>query len=116
MQLVSDPFLGYTTVDGRGYLVRQFNDHKASLDLTNLDAATLRGYATLCGEILARGHARGGEPATIAAYIGSSGRFEAAVQRFARAYAQKTRRDWRELRRALKSKNSKSALPESPAK
>ncbi len=29
MQLTSDPFLGYTTIEGRDYLVRQLNDHKA---------------------------------------------------------------------------------------
>src|SRR5207247_10696646 len=32
MQTLSDPFLGYTRVDGRDYLVRQLADHKAALD------------------------------------------------------------------------------------
>ena len=41
MQLTSDPFLGYTTIDGRDYLVRQLNDHKASLDLSTLSPDSL---------------------------------------------------------------------------
>ena len=36
MQLQSDPFLGYTTIEGRDYLVRQLNDHKASIDFHGL--------------------------------------------------------------------------------
>ena len=103
MQLVSDPFLGYTTVDGRDYLVRQYNDHKGRLPLQSVDAATLHGYATLCAEVLARGHARGGDPATIAAYIGKSDRFADAILRFSLDYARKTRNDWRQLRKAMRS-------------
>ncbi len=102
MQLVSDPFLGYTTIDGRDYLVRQFNDHKASIELQDVDAPTLHGYASLCGEVLARGHARGGDAAVIAAYVGASDRFDDSIQRFARAYARKTRHDWQSLRNGIK--------------
>ncbi|GAA3765734.1 DUF2252 domain-containing protein [Terriglobus aquaticus] len=102
MQLVSDPFLGYTTVHGRDYLVRQFNDHKASLDLSSITPAMLQGYASLCGEILARGHARGGDPAAISAYIGSNGRFSKSILRFAESYARKTRQDWKALRQKMK--------------
>lgn len=100
MQLTSDPFLGYTTLEGRDYLVRQLNDHKASLDLDGLTAASLLGYADLCGELLARGHARAGDPVTISAYIGGSNRFDRAILRFARAYADKTEHDWGLLKRS----------------
>ena len=100
MQLTSDPFLGYTTLDNRDYLVRQLNDHKASLDLATLTAASLRGYADLCGELLARGHARAGDPVSIAAYIGNSDRFDRAIYAFAHAYANKTEQDWAALRKA----------------
>ena len=100
MQLTSDPFLGYTNLDGRDYLVRQLNDHKASLDLDELSAASLLGYADVCGELLARGHARAGDPVTVAAYLGTSNRFDRAILSFARAYAGKTERDWSALRRS----------------
>jgi len=110
MQLTSDPFLGYTTIEGRDYLVRQLNDHKASLDLENLTAESLLGYADICGELLARGHARAGDPVTIAAYLGTSNRFDRAILSFARAYADKTEHDWSSLRKSKEWKAAKSTL------
>ncbi len=103
MQLTSDPFLGYTTIDGRDYLVRQLNDHKATLDIKNLTPEALLGYADLCGELFARGHARAGDPIVIAAYLGASDRFDRALLGFARAYADKTERDWKLFKKSLKS-------------
>jgi uncharacterized protein (DUF2252 family) len=102
MQITSDPFLGYTTIDGRDFLVRQLNDHKASLDLKVLTAGSLLGYADVCGELLARGHARAGDPVMIAAYLGKSNRFDRAILSFARAYADKTEHDWELLKKSLK--------------
>ena len=102
MQLTSDPFLGYTSIEGRDYLVRQLNDHKASLDLTKLTPDSLCGYADLCGELFARGHARGGDPVAIAAYLGNSARFDDALLAFAHAYADKTERDYSLLKKSLK--------------
>ena len=106
MQVTSDPFLGYTTVDGRDFLVRQLNDHKASLDLKILTAGSLVGYADVCGELLARGHARAGDPVTIAAYVGKSDRFDRAILSFARAYADKTEHDWGLLKKSLKKRDA----------
>ena len=108
MQLTSDPFLGYTTIDNRDYLVRQLNDHKAALDLETLTAANLHGYADLCGELLARGHARAGDPVSIHAYVGSSARFDEAILGFAHLYANKTEEDWKALCAWLK-RNPKAA-------
>ena len=102
MQLTSDPFLGYTTIDNRDFLVRQLNDHKAALDLETLTAPNLHGYADLCGELLARGHARAGDPVSIYAYLGTGKRFAEAVLVFARLYADKTERDWDKLKSWLK--------------
>jgi uncharacterized protein (DUF2252 family) len=111
MQLTSDPFLGYTTLNGRDYLVRQLNDHKASLDLENLTASSLLGYADVCGELLARGHARAGDPVEIAAYLGASNRFDRAILSFARAYADKTERDWAALKKSKDWAVAKKSLP-----
>ena len=102
MQLTSDPFLGYTAIDGRDYLVRQLNDHKAGLDIATLTPADLRVYAELCGEIFARSHARAGDPVQIAAYLGTSARFDKALVAFARNYANQTERDHKLLVRWLK--------------
>jgi uncharacterized protein (DUF2252 family) len=104
MQVQSDPFLGWTTLDGRDYLVRQLNDHKASVKLDDLRQAGLVEYARVCGDLLARGHARAGDCSMLYGYLGVSGRFEAAVANFAMAYADQTDRDWRDLVRSRKSK------------
>jgi uncharacterized protein (DUF2252 family) len=103
MQLQSDPFLGWTSIDGRDYVVRQLNDHKASIDLGALRSRELIEYANLCGELLARGHARAGDCATLAGYLGISARFDDAVLRFAKAYADQTERDWKALVRFLRA-------------
>jgi len=116
MQLTSDPFLGYTTLEGRDYIVRQLNDHKASLDLEILTAESLLGYADICGELLARGHARAGDPVTIAAYLGTSNRFDRAILSFARAYADKTERDWKTLLKSKDLRDAQKALDASPKK
>jgi uncharacterized protein (DUF2252 family) len=108
MQLQSDPFLGWTTMEGRDYLVRQLNDHKASINLRNLKAAGLLEYAQVCGEMLARGHARAGDSSMIAGYLGTSTRFDEAVVAFAHAYADQTELDWKELVRSLKKPGKKA--------
>jgi uncharacterized protein (DUF2252 family) len=114
MQLTSDPFLGYTTMDNRDFVVRQLNDHKAALDLKNLTAENLTGYADVCGELLARGHARAGDPVALHAYLGSSARFDHAIVAFAHACADKTERDWHELTRWLKSPAGRKAVSPGP--
>jgi uncharacterized protein (DUF2252 family) len=97
MQLQSDPFLGWTTIEGRDFLVRQLNDHKATVQPEELKGTGLLEYATVCGEMLARGHARSGDCAMIAGYLGASARFDDAIVAFADSYADQTERDWRQL-------------------
>jgi uncharacterized protein (DUF2252 family) len=103
MQLQSDPFLGWTTIEGRDYLVRQLNDHKASVDMTDLKSDGLEEYASVCGELLARGHARAGDSAMLAGYIGRSTRFDDAIAHFASAYADQTEHDWQSLIRSRRN-------------
>ncbi|HEX7159463.1 MAG TPA: DUF2252 domain-containing protein, partial [Edaphobacter sp.] len=106
MQLQSDPFLGWTTLEGRDYLVRQLNDHKASIEITQLKAAGLMEYAEVCGELLARGHARSNDSLEIAGYLGNSTRFDDALVKFAEVYANQTDADWKALVASMKKGKS----------
>jgi uncharacterized protein (DUF2252 family) len=106
MQVQSDPFLGWTTMEGRDYLVRQLNDHKGSIELEDMAGTGLAAFAEICGELLARGHARSGDPAMIAGYLGTGGGFAAALAEFGSLYADQTEKDWQALRRSGKVKAS----------
>jgi uncharacterized protein (DUF2252 family) len=103
MQVQSDPFLGWTHFGGRDYLVRQLNDHKGSIDLEDLTGGGLEAYAEVCGELLARGHARSGDALILAGYIGSGDGFAEALAKFGSLYADQTEKDWNELKRSAKS-------------
>jgi uncharacterized protein (DUF2252 family) len=103
MQVQSDPFLGWMHFAGRDYLVRQLNDHKGSIDLEDLEGGGLEAYGEVCGELLARGHARSGDPLILAGYIGSGGGFAEALAKFGAAYADQTEKDWDELKRSGKA-------------
>jgi uncharacterized protein (DUF2252 family) len=103
MQVQSDPFLGWTHIGGRQFLVRQLNDHKGSIELEDLAGGGLQAYAEVCGELLARGHARSGDPLVIAGYLGSGDGFAEACAKFGAAYADQTEKDWKELRRSGKA-------------
>jgi len=100
MQVQSDPFLGWTQMDGRDYLVRQLNDHKGSIELEDLAGSGLAAFAEICGELLARGHARSGDPQVIAGYVGAGDGFATAIAKFGALYADQTEKDWQTLRRA----------------
>ena len=102
MQLQSHPFLGWTHIGSRQYLVRQLNDHKGSVDLEDLAGGGLVAFAEVCGELLARGHARSGDPAVIAGYLGGGGGFAEAPSKFGLLYAEQTEKDWQDLRRSRK--------------
>jgi uncharacterized protein (DUF2252 family) len=100
MQVQTDPFLGWTHIGERTYLVRQLNDHKGSIDLEDLAGSGLEAYAAVCGELLARGHARSGDVLVIAGYLGSGQGFAQSIGQFGALYADQTERDWEALRRS----------------
>jgi uncharacterized protein (DUF2252 family) len=106
MQMQSDPFLGWTHIGSRQYLVRQLNDHKGSIELADLAGCGLAAYAEVCGELLARGHARSGDPLVIAGYLGSGGGFAEALAKFGSLYADQTVKDWEELKRSRKGRKA----------
>ncbi|WP_052425770.1 DUF2252 domain-containing protein [Cellulomonas carbonis] len=97
LQTASDPLLGWTTVDGRQYYVRQFRNMKGTVPLDGLDPAALVDYAGIVGHLLAKGHARTSGASMIAGYAGRGERLDKAMVRFARAYADQTEADHAEL-------------------
>jgi uncharacterized protein (DUF2252 family) len=105
MQTLSDPFLGYTRCGGHDYLVRQLADHKAGLAPTELKGRTLVAYARLCGEVLAKGHARTSDAAMLAGYVGASRKLDQAIAAFAVAYAEQTRTDYQLFVRSLRRRS-----------
>jgi uncharacterized protein (DUF2252 family) len=99
LQAASDIFLGWTRIAGvdgevRDFYIRQLWDWKFSVDVGKQTPASMRIYAQLCGWILARGHARSGDRAAIAAYLGRRDSFDVAMVAFAEAYADQNERDY----------------------
>jgi uncharacterized protein (DUF2252 family) len=103
MQVQTDPFLGWTQFGGRDYLVRQLNDHKGSIDLEDLAGGGLEAYAEVCGELLARGHARSGDPLVLAGYLGTGDGLAQSLAKFGVLYADQTEKDWAALKRSGKA-------------
>ena len=97
LQTVSDPLLGWATVDERQYYVRQFRNMKGAVRIDAIDADALTDYAGICGRLLAKGHARTSGASLITGYLGSSDKLDAALAKFARAYADQTERDHQAL-------------------
>ncbi|WP_348263826.1 DUF2252 domain-containing protein [Telmatobacter sp. DSM 110680] len=100
MQVQSDPFLGWTNIGSRQFLVRQLNDHKGSIELADLAGSGLMAFGEVCGELLARGHARSGDPLVITGYLGNGQTVAESLARFGTLYADQTEKDWQALRRS----------------
>ena len=110
VQSATDIFVGWGSMNGTDFYVRQFRDMKI-IPTTSLIAPRLAEFATACGATLAKAHARTGDAASIAGYIGKGARFTAAIAEFATAYAEQTERDHAQLVRAIDS----GAVPSQPA-
>ena len=88
---------------GRHLYVRQLQDAKASAVIEVMTIDDLATWGQLCGWGLARGHARTGEPAAIAAYLGDDNAIDHALAEFGAAYADQTEKDHAALLAAIKS-------------
>jgi hypothetical protein len=101
-QTVADPFLGWTQIAGKDFLVRQWSDHKAAVDEKMLKKRNVfEEYAVLCGRVLAKAHARTGDGAELTGYCGNSERLDVAIAAFALAYADQTEADYDQFCRAI---------------
>jgi uncharacterized protein (DUF2252 family) len=104
IQTVTDPFVGWTAIGSGQYLVRQLSDHKACIELTELKGAALAEYSAVCGEVLAKAHARTGDAAALNGYCGNSPKLDRAIAKFAAAYAEQSHIDYDAFHKAIKAK------------
>lgn len=88
LQEHSDIFLGWTTGPGRDRYSywRQLRDMKRGAVVETMSPTALTFYARLCGETLARAHARTGDPVALSAYLGDDDAADRALGLFAERY------------------------------
>ncbi|MDE1145611.1 MAG: DUF2252 domain-containing protein [Azospirillaceae bacterium] len=102
LQTFSDGFLGWAADEaGRFFYIRQLKDRRLASASTLMESDRLDFYATLCGATLARAHARSGDAALIAGYLGNSDTFDEAVATFAAGYAALSAQDHALLKQAI---------------
>ena len=103
MQAASDIFLGWTHGQGkRHFYLRQLRDMKVKPLVELFKPVDLFTYAMLCGWTLARAHARSGDPAMIAGYMGKSDVFDKALAAFGKTYADQTEKDHAAFKNAIR--------------
>jgi uncharacterized protein (DUF2252 family) len=112
LQSASDIFLGWTS-DGQGhdYYFRQLRDMRLKIEIENMSKQEWFEFVELCGWVLARAHARTGDPSRIAGYLGKSDAFDEAIAKFAVSYADQTERDYASFVKAIRA----GRLPVRPA-
>ncbi len=111
MQAASDVFLGWTEDQetGRFFYVRQLKNRRLGSIGEVLEEAALGAYASLCGRTLARAHARTGDSAALAGYMGKSEVIDDALASFAMAYAAQSKQDHAKLKAAHRDATSIAA-------
>jgi len=102
MQATSDILLGWSTLGGRDFYVRQLRDMKFSAEIETMNLKAFSLYAELCAATLAHAHARTSDPAQISGYLGSADTFDQAIASFAETYANQAERDHAALVAAMK--------------
>ncbi len=109
MQAASDIFLGWTEDEAskRHFYVRQLKNRRLGSVAEVVEENALVHYGQLCGRTLARAHARSGDPALLAGYMGKGDAFDDAIASFAMLYAARTQSDYDKLVQSKQSKNRK---------
>ena len=108
MQAASDILLGWIRVEGfddvkRDFYLRQLWDAKGSALVELMEPNLMAIYAEICGQTLARGHARSGDAVAIASYLGGADTFDRSLADFAAAYADQNERDYNAIKQAVES-------------
>jgi uncharacterized protein (DUF2252 family) len=98
LQSADDVFLGWLRTVGpdgveRELTVRQLRGTTLGIDPDVLSPDGLVAQSRLCARLLANAHARGGDAAVIAGYVGTNQRFAESLCAFAHDYADVNERD-----------------------
>lgn len=111
IQGAPDIFLGWGELDGIHFYVRQLRDMKGGVDLdpSKVKIENFSQYCAVCAWALALAHAKSGDAAMIAGYVGKSAELDNAMVDFAFAYADQTEKDYKALKEAAMSGRIKSA-------
>jgi len=100
-----DILLGWGLLDKIHFYVRQLRDMKGSYEFdpqTTIHKG-METYCGLCGWALALAHAKSGDAATIAGYLGKTDEVDDALTKFAFAYSEQNERDYDELKKAART-------------
>ena len=102
MQSASDIFLGWTETNiGKHFYIRQMRDMKIKPLVEIFSPSVMNQYAEVCGWALARAHARSGDAAKIAGYLGKKEDFDEALADFSESYADQNEKDYKALVQAV---------------
>lgn len=99
IQGAPDILLGWGELEGVHYYIRQLRDMKGGVKLERdkFRVEGLPNYCKLCGWALALAHAKSGDAAMLAGYVGKSEALDDALVKFAQAYADQTEQDYERL-------------------
>ena len=103
MLSATDIFLGWTEggLDSH-YYIRQLRDMKLKPMVELFTPSVMNQYAELCGWALASAHARSGDAAKIAGYLGKKEDFDEALADFSESYADQNELDYKALVQAVR--------------
>jgi len=100
-----DILLGWGLLNKKHFYVRQLRDMKGSyeFDPSSTTRKSMEIYCGLCGWALALAHAKSGDAAMIAGYLGKTDEIDEALTKFAFSYGAQNERDYAELQRAART-------------
>ena len=114
IQGAPDIFLGWGQIRNRQFYIRQLRDMKGGVefDATKVKIENLPEYTALCGWALALAHAKSGDAAMLAGYMGNGDELDTAMVKFSFAYAVQNERDFDAFRKAVRSGRLKASVAE----
>lgn len=103
LQAEGDPLVGWTTLGGKPYYVRQMRNLKGAIPNECMAPGPLNFFGGAFATLLARGHARTGDACVIAGYCGNSHALDEALAEWAEHYGDQVEQDHALLVKAIKS-------------